>query len=235
MLTLAIDTATNCASCALAEDGEILIELNMQYGKTHSQKIVSMIKNMLNMVDKDVADIDLYAVSVGPGSFTGLRIGVVTIKGLAYAHKKPVCSIKTLDALAFSMPDFKGLITPMLDARNNQVFTALYRKDNNSLNKILPETGVHIDEWTKTLDSFNENILILGDAVPLHLEDLKAKLKKRVVSSNHSISYPRAAAVALLAEQAYNNNQYEGAFETKPMYLRKSQAERMKELKNSNN
>lgn len=230
MITLAVDTATSCASGAIAENGKILVELNMQHGKTHSQKIVPMIMTMLYMIGRDVDDIDLYAASVGPGSFTGLRIGVVTVKGFAYAHKKPVCGIMTLDALAYSMPDFKGIISPMLDARNNQVFTALYRKENNSLEKILPETGIHIDEWADTLDSYKEDILILGDAVPLHFERLKDICNEKIVCANNAVSYTRAAAVALLAEQAYKNNQYESAFDLKPMYLRKSQAERMKEL-----
>jgi len=230
MVTLAVDTATLCASGAIAENGKILVELNLQYGKTHSEKIVPMIKTMLDMTGMDAADIDLYAVSVGPGSFTGLRIGVVTVKGFAYAHKKPVCGIMTLDALAYSMPDFKGIISPMLDARNNQVFTALYRKENNCLEKILPETGIHIDEWADKLDSFNEDVLILGDAVPLHFERLKSRLNEKIVRASIDLSYTRAAAVALLAEKAFSNNQYESAFDLKPMYLRKSQAERMKEL-----
>lgn len=234
MVTLAVDTATLCASGAIAENGKILVELNLQYGKTHSEKIVPMIKTMLDMTGMDAADIDLYAASVGPGSFTGLRIGVVTVKGFAYAHKKPVCGIMTLDALAYSMPDFKGIISPMLDARNNQVFTALYRKENDRLEKILPETGIHIDEWADKLDSFNEDVLILGDAVSLHFGRLKSRLNEKVIRASNELSYTRAAAVALLAEKAYGNGQYESAFDLKPMYLRKSQAERMKELGSRN-
>ena len=132
MLTLAVDTSTITASCAVAENGRILSELNIQYGKTHSQKIIPMIKTVLKMIEKDFTDIDLYAASTGPGSFTGLRIGVVTVKAMAYAHNKPVCAVPTLDALAFSMPDFKGVITPMIDARNNQVYTALYKRKQSA-------------------------------------------------------------------------------------------------------
>ncbi len=231
MLTLAVDTSTITASCSVAEDGKILSELNIQYGKTHSQKIIPMIKSVLKMVEKDFSDIDLYSASIGPGSFTGLRIGAVTIKALAYAHNKPVCAVPTLDALAFSMPDFNGIITPLMDARNNQVYTALYRKENNCLKKLSAETGVHIDEWINELQDLNEDVLIIGDAVPIHFENMKNSLKDRLVSASPALAFTRASSVALLAEQAFKNNQSMDAFDLTPFYLRKSQAERMKELK----
>ncbi len=231
MLTLAVDTSTITASCAVAENGRILSELNIQYGKTHSQKIIPMIKTVLKMIEKDFTDIDLYAASTGPGSFTGLRIGVVTVKAMAYAHNKPVCAVPTLDALAFSMPDFKGVITPMMDARNNQVYTALYKKENNQLQKLIPEAGIHIDEWIEELINQNEDVLVLGDAAPLHLNRMQEILKDRLVSASSQLSFSRASAVALLAEHAYSDNKSMDAFDLTPFYLRKSQAERMQELK----
>ncbi len=228
MLTLAVDTSGLTASCALVEDGKVIAEISIKHGKTHSQKILPMIKTTLSMLDKDMKEVDLFAASIGPGSFTGLRIGVVTIKGLAYTLKKPACGIPTLDALAYSMPDFKGIISPMLDARNKQVFTAFYHKLNGSMDKIGPDSGITIKEWINKAMEISENIMVLGDAVDLHLSELKEALGDRIVCPQQAMSYPRASATALLAEEAYHNNKVKSAFELEPFYLRKSQAERLR-------
>jgi len=230
MLTLAVETSGLTASASVVENGKVIAELNLQYGKTHSQKIIPMLKTMLGMINKDFKDIDLFAASTGPGSFTGLRIGVVTIKGLAYSLNKPVCGIPTLDSLAFLVPDFKGVISPMLDARNNQVYTALYRKENGNLEKIIYEEGILIDEWIKKLEEYEE-VMILGDGAPLHYERMNEALKGRVTIAPPAFFFPRAAATAILAEKAYYENKAMSPFDLNPLYVRKSQAERMKELK----
>jgi tRNA threonylcarbamoyladenosine biosynthesis protein TsaB len=229
MITLAADTSTITASCAVVENGKVLSEISMQYGKTHSQKIVPMLKELLTSIDRKLCDVDLFSAAIGPGSFTGLRIGVVTIKSLAYSLKKPVCGIPTLDSLAYTMPDFKGIIAPMLDARNNQVYAALYRKSQNSLEKISPVMGVPIGEFISTVKSYDEDILILGDAAPIHMRQLIAELGDKAVQAQFSLSFPRAASCALLAEQAFHENKAVHPFEMEPMYFRKSQAERMRE------
>lgn len=229
MLTLAVDTSGLTASCAVVEDKKVVAELSTQYGKTHSQKIIPMLKTVLAMLDKSFGDVDLFAAAIGPGSFTGLRIGVVTIKGLAYSLKKPVCGIPTLDSLAYSIPDFKGIISPMLDARNNQVFTAFYRKINNKLEKLTEDMGITIDEWISYAKNYKEDIMILGDATAIHLNRLCNDLGTGVIAADPSISYPRASATAILAEEAYKNNKAVSVFELEPLYLRKSQAERMKD------
>ena len=230
MLTLAVDTSGLTASCAVVEDGKVIAEISTKHGKTHSQKILPMIKTTLSMLDKDMKEVDLFAVSIGPGSFTGLRIGVVTIKGLAYSLKRPACGIPTLDALAYSMPDFKGIISPMLDARNNQVFTAFYRKIDGHLEKLDADSGITIKEWINKAGTYNEDIIILGDAVDIHLSELKEVLGDRIVCPQQAMTYPRASATALLAEEAYYNNRVTSAYELEPFYLRKSQAERLKKI-----
>lgn len=231
MLTLAVDTSGFAASCAVVEDGKVVAELSVQHGKTHSQKIIPMLKTVLSMLDKSFSDVDLFAAAIGPGSFTGLRIGVVTIKGLAYSLKRPVCGIPTLDSLAYSMPDFKGIISPMLDARNSQVFTAFYRKIGNKFEKITPDLGIPVEEWISYSNSYNEDIMILGDAVPLHYNMLVDKLGDRIMRAEAPLAHQRASAAALLAEEAYYKNKAVSAFEMEPIYLRKSQAERMRDLK----
>ncbi len=230
MLTLAVDTSGLTASCAVVEDKKVVAELSTQHGKTHSQKIIPMLKNVLSILDKGFKDVDLFAAAIGPGSFTGLRIGVVTIKGLAYSLKRPVCGIPTLDSLAFSIPDFKGIISPMLDARNSQVFSAFYRKKNNKLEKLTPDLGIHIEEWISYAEKYNEDIMILGDGAPLHSDRLYSELGTGIISADQLMTFPRASATALLAEEAYLNNKSVSAFELEPLYLRKSQAERMKNI-----
>ncbi len=230
MLTLAVDTSGLTASCAVVEDGKVIAEISTKHGKTHSQKILPMIKTTLLMLDKEMKEVDLFAASIGPGSFTGLRIGVVTIKGLAYSLKRPACGVPTLDALAYSMPDFKGIISPMLDARNNQVFTAFYRKTDGNLDKLSPDSGITIKEWIDKAGEFNEDIIVLGDAADIHLSELKDVFGDRIVSPQLAMTYPRASATALLAEEAYHNNKITSAYELEPFYLRKSQAERLKKI-----
>lgn len=230
MLTLAVDTSCLTASCAIVQDQKVVAEISTQYGKTHSQKIMPMIKTTLSMIDKELKDVDLFAASVGPGSFTGIRIGVVTIKALAYSLKRPVCGVSTLDALAFTMPDFNGIISPMLDARNSQVYNAFYRKTNNYIEKIFEESGIKIEEWIEQAKGYNEDLLVLGDGFSLHFERLKEVLGTRLINSPQNTFYPRASATALLAEEAYHNNRSTSPFELMPLYLRKSQAERMKNV-----
>lgn len=232
MLTLAVDTSGLTASCAVVEDGKVIAEVSTKHGKTHSQKILPMIKTTLSMLDREMKDVDLFASSIGPGSFTGLRIGVVTIKGLAYSLKKPAYGVPTLDALAYSMPDFNGIISPMLDARNNQVFTAFYRKLNGRLEKLSPDSGITIKDWIDKAGEFNEDIMVLGDAADLHLPRLKEIFGNRIFCPQLAMTYPRGSAIALLAEEAYHNNNVVTAYELEPFYLRKSQAERLKNSQN---
>ena len=136
----------------------------------------------------------------------------------------------TLDALAYSMSDFKGIISPMMDARNNQVFTAFYRKTDGKLDKLSPDSGITIKEWIDKAGKFNEDIIVLGDAADIHLSELKDVFGDRIVSPQLAMTYPRASATALLAEEAYHNNKITSAYELEPFYLRKSQAERLKKL-----
>lgn len=231
MLTLAVDTSCLTASCAIVQDGIVIAELSTQHGKTHSQKIMPMINTTLSMVDKKLNHIDLFAASIGPGSFTGIRIGVVTIKTLAYSLRRPVCGISTLDALAYTMPDFNGIISPMIDARNNQVYTAFYRKMDNSLEILYSESGIKIEDWIIQAEKYNEEILVLGNGFEIHYDKLKISLGLSLVNSPQGTYYPRASASALLAEHSYYNKGTISPFELQPLYLRKSQAERMRDKK----
>jgi tRNA threonylcarbamoyladenosine biosynthesis protein TsaB len=229
MRTLAVETASLTASCAVVENGRVLGELTTSHAKTHSQQLVPMIQSLLDLLDLQANQIDLYAASIGPGSFTGLRIGIVTVKGMAYAMKKPVCGVPTLDALAYSVNDFNGVICPMMDARNNQVYTAAYRKYNEDFRRITDYYAIPVTELADMLADFREEILILGDAAPLHYLAVKDTVKYPVYQADKALFLPRAACSAVLAEKQAQRGDMSSPFEMEPLYLRKSQAERMKE------
>lgn len=229
MRTLAVETASLTASCAVVEDGRVLGELTTSHAKTHSQQLVPMIESLLNLLDLKASQIDLFAASIGPGSFTGLRIGIVTIKGMAYALKKPVCGVPTLDALAYSVNDFNGVICPMMDARNNQVYTAAYRKNNGEFRRITDYYAIPVTQLADMLADYREKTMILGDGAPLHYLFIQDTVKYPVYQADKALYLPRAACSALLAEAQAQQGTVISPFQLEPLYLRKSQAERMKE------
>jgi tRNA threonylcarbamoyladenosine biosynthesis protein TsaB len=230
MKILAVDTTCLTASCAVVEDGRIIAELSTQHAKTHSQKLVPMIEAMMGLLEMKLDAIDLFAAAIGPGSFTGLRIGVVTIKGLAYALKRPVVGIPSLDALAYSVRDFDGIICPMIDARNNQVYTALYQSGSKDFKRVGDYMGIHISELADILKAHTSDILFLGDAASLHFDYFKECLNARLIMADPVLYTPRASVTALLAGERAAGGLYVSPFELEPLYLRKSQAERMKEM-----
>lgn len=229
MRILAVDTSCTTASVAVTEDGKVIAELSTQHAKTHSQKLVPMIESLMALMDTGLDTMDLFAAAIGPGSFTGLRIGVVTIKGMAYALKKPVSGVPTLDALAWSVKDFDGIVCPMLDARNQQVYTALYEVRHGDMNRISDYMGLPVSELVGSLKAYDQDLLILGDATYLHYDQLKRELHTKLYRADPVLYTPRAACTALIAENLALQGISQNAFELEPLYLRKSQAERMKE------
>lgn len=140
MIILALDTSAAAASAAVIRDGYLTGEITIRNGKTHSQKVIPMIDRLLQMLDHKPEDLDLLAVAYGPGSFTGLRIGVVTVKAMAYALNIPVVEVSTLMALAYTVNETEGLVCPIMDARNRQVYTGIYKISNESVS-VLKEIG----------------------------------------------------------------------------------------------
>lgn len=228
MRVLAVETSSLTASVAVVDGGAVLGEMTTSHAKTHSQSLVLMIDSLFGILGITADSIDLFAASIGPGSFTGLRIGTVTVKGMAYALKKPVCGIPTLDALAYSVSGFKGVICPMMDARNNQVYTSLYRKNGTELERISEYAGMHVKELAGMLSGYDEGILILGDAAHMHYGFLAEICEDRLDIADPALFTPRAACTALLAGKKAESGLAVSPHELVPMYLRKSQAERMK-------
>jgi tRNA threonylcarbamoyladenosine biosynthesis protein TsaB len=231
MKVLSVDTSSMVAAVAVMEDTKLLGEYLLNHKKTHSQKLMPMINSILNDLELAPQDIDLYAASTGPGSFTGLRIGVTTIKAIAYAAGKPVIGIPTLDALAFNIPLSEALICPIMDARNNQVYTALYKWDKNAQVKATEYLGIPVTELVQLIKGKNQKVIFTGDAVELHSVFLKNELGGSCEFVPGSLQLQRASSVAYLALARAASDGVMNSFDLVPFYLRKSQAEREYEKK----
>lgn len=231
MKILAVDTAASVAAVAVMENDKLLGEYSINHKKTHSQKLMPMIRDLLAGLDLTPADMDLFAASSGPGSFTGLRIGVTTVKAMAYAVQKPVVSVPTLDALAYNIPVTDFLVCPIMDARNNQVYTALYHWEDRQQKKITEYMGVPVSELVQLIKGKNRKTLFLGDGVEIHKDFLKEELNDNCEFLPGSLRLQRASSVAQLALYRAMEGRMESCFDLVPFYLRKSQAERMQEQK----
>ncbi|MCX7711026.1 MAG: tRNA (adenosine(37)-N6)-threonylcarbamoyltransferase complex dimerization subunit type 1 TsaB [Clostridia bacterium] len=231
MKILAVDTSSTVAAVAVAENTKLLGEFIINHKKTHSQKLMPMIKNILDSLELSPAEIDLYAASSGPGSFTGLRIGVTAVKAMAFAAGKPVVSVPTLDALAYNVPETEALICPMMDARNNQVFTAIYKYEKGEQIKITEYMGIPVLELIDMIKGKNQKAVFIGDGVEVHRELLQIELGGKSIFLPNSLSMNRGSSVAQIAYLKAIKGFTENCFEMAPFYLRKSQAEREYEKK----
>lgn len=226
MKVLAIDTSTSVAGVAVMEDQKLLGEMFVNHQKTHSQKLMIMVKQLMNSLDITPKEIDIYAASTGPGSFTGLRIGVTTIKTMAFALEKPVISVPTLDSLAYNIHTGNFLVCPIMDARNRQVYTSLYKGDGNRQNRLVDYMGVPIEEIVQIIKQYNEEVVFVGDGVELYEKYLMEELGEKALFPPGFIRLQRASTVAQLALLKASSKEFENCYEMLPFYLRKSQAER---------
>lgn len=222
MKILAVDTSSNVASVAIVEDEKLICECILNNKLTHSQTLMPMIDEVFKKSEIKPDDIDLFAVSYGPGSFTGLRIGVTTVKGLAHATKKPVCGINTLEALAYNLPFCPYIISPIMDARREQVYNSFYRWENGVLKEIVSPRAISLDECMKELLEYNENVVFLGDGVPVFRNKITEFLGDKASFAPQLACTQRASCVA----EAAKNKETINYDKLAPVYLRKSQAER---------
>lgn len=229
MRILAVDTSSNVATAAVMEDNTLLGEYILNHKKTHSQKIMVMIEQLLADLELTVQDIDLFAASVGPGSFTGLRIGVATVKALAHAAGKRVVSVGTLEALAYNVPHAEHIIVPIMDARRNNVFTASYIWDEGFKEIGGPE-AISIEECVESCGEFLDTIFV-GDGVAVHGEYIREKLGEHAIFPHGAVIGARASSVAACAMEKAKRGDAQSYLEMKPYYIRKSQAEQELEKK----
>lgn len=228
MKILGIDTSSDVASVALAEDNKLIAEYTLNFKKTHSERLMPMIETMLMSCGHKIEDVDAFAVAVGPGSFTGLRIGIATAKGLAHACNKPVVPVGTLEALAYNLPHCEHLIVPIMDARRDQVYTATYIWDEDGFREIEEPRAVSIEECVEDCGNFVD-VVFVGDGVPVHKDYIISKLGDHAKFSTAGNTLQRGSSVAELGILHYDNKVQ--CYDVEPLYLRKSQAEREYEEK----
>lgn len=229
MKILGIDSSGLVASAAIAGEKNIIAEFTVNNKQTHSQTLLPMIEKVVDMSGIELEQIDAIAIAAGPGSFTGLRIGSATAKGIGLALKKPVVSVPTLEGLAYRVSVFDGIICPIMDARRNQVYTGIYKMDKGNLVCLSEQKAVDIHEIMEELEKYDEKVIFLGDGVEVQRETIEKEFKKEYCFAPIHLSKQSAAAVAVLGDIYFNQGKAEDAAEHKPIYLRKSQAERERE------
>lgn len=234
MRILAIDSSGLVATVAIVDEengvSKTTAEYTVNFKKTHSQTLLPMLDEIVRMTEVDLNTVDAIAVSGGPGSFTGLRIGSATAKGLGLALNKPLIHIPTLDGLAYNLCFSDRIVCPIMDARRNQVYTGIYFFHGSQMQILEEQMAIGIEELAEKLRKYGkeQGIVFLGDGVPVHRENLKENLLKDldITFAPAHMNSQRAAAVGTLAMQYYRDGKIETAAEHKPDYLRVSQAER---------
>ena len=235
MKILAIDSSSNVATVAVIEEDTVLVQYSVNHKKTHSQTLLPMIEDILRMSEIGIENIGAIAVSAGPGSFTGLRIGSATAKGLALVKKLPIIEIPTIDGLAYNLKGCDKYICPMMDARRNQVYTGIYHFSKGQFVNDMPVCQMDVDELINHINSKGMEIVFLGDGVKVYKDKLVDKLTVYHEFAAPHMSMQNAASVGTLAVEYYNAGKYVSAEEHQPDYLRKSQAERELEEKLAKN
>lgn len=240
MRVLALESSGLVAGIAVAQwDGmneEIEAEYTVNHKKTHSQTLLPMLDEVARMIELDLDTIDVVAVSAGPGSFTGLRIGAATAKGLGLALKKPLAAVPTLHGLAYNLCGADGLVCPIMDARRGQVYTGIFRFRGNDIVVLEDQMAVSIEELAGKLSAYGERVTFVGDGVPVFRELLEDRLLagKEIVFAPSNMNRQRAASVAALGIRYYKEGKLQTAAEHEPEYLRLSQAERERKERQQN-
>lgn len=230
MLILAIDTATKIGSVALYEDKTGIIgEINLYVKVNHSNVIMKAVDSLFDLSGYTIKDVDKIAVTTGPGSFTGIRIGVAIAKGLAYSLKKPIIGINELDVLAETGEEREGLIVPLIDARKERIYYSQYKYENR---KLVRKEEYKDGELRDILEKLKgEKVVFIGDGTIVNQELIKEIMGEDNIVFSKVNSIPRAAMAAQMALHHEDDNIYT----LEPFYLNKSQAEREKELREKKN
>lgn len=230
MKILALDSSGLVAGVAVIQDEIMLASYTINYKKTHSQTLLPMLEELSKMIELDMETIDAIAVAAGPGSFTGLRIGSATAKGLGLALHKPIVEIGTVEAIAYQLYGVEKIICPMLDARRSQVYTGLYTfesMDGKSVFRtLLEQCAVSVEELIDKVNEIGKQVIFLGDGVPVYEAVIKERTKVPYEFAPAYCNRQNAGALGVLACDYFKKKKFVAASEHKPEYLRMSQAER---------
>jgi len=225
LLTLAFETSAKAASVALTENGKLLGESYQNTGLTHSQTLMVMAEDLLKQCSKTMADVTAVAVAEGPGSFTGVRIGVAAAKGLAWGGELPCYGVSTLEAMAVSLGIYEGHICACMDARRNQVYNALFLAEDGRLERVTDDRAIALAELKTELEHIDGPIFLVGDGSVLTHKQLSGEIPNLILPPEHRM-HQRAVGVALLAEKKQTAGEIGDGNALSPNYLRLSQAER---------
>ncbi|MBQ7717930.1 MAG: tRNA (adenosine(37)-N6)-threonylcarbamoyltransferase complex dimerization subunit type 1 TsaB [Clostridia bacterium] len=218
MNILAVESSGAAAGAAVLCDGTLRAEGYADTGLTHSEGLLPLIDSVLAASKIKIDSIDAFAVSAGPGSFTGIRIGIGTVKGLAYGNGAKACAVSSLEALCYNVPNSKGVICPMIDARHNEVYNALYKWEDGTLYELCAPRAIFVSELLKELP---EGTVFVGDGALAYSAEIAENTVNSIITPPH-IALPRASGIALAAV----NKNFTDAAEISPIYLKKPQAER---------
>ena len=227
MLILAFETSAKAVGVALHDGTSLLAESYQNTGLTHSQTLMVMAEDVLKQCGKLAADVEAVAVAEGPGSFTGVRIGVAAAKGFAWGKEIPCYGISTLEAMAESLGAFDGYVCPCMDARRSQVYNALFLAEHGKLTRVAEDRAVALADLKEELKNLPKSVFLVGDGANLCYNTLKEEVSNLVLPPEHRI-HQRAVGVAILAQRMADAGLAPSGGELTPNYLRLSQAEREK-------
>ena len=225
MKILAFETSAKAASVALTDGGKLLAESYQNTGMTHSQTLMVMAQDLLKTCGLSPKDVDAVAVAAGPGSFTGVRIGVAAAKGFAWGGELPCYGVSTLEAMARSLGVWQGYIVPAMDARRSQVYTAIFHAEKGILSRVEEDMAISLQELGEKIKNFEEPVFLVGDGAQLCYNTLLEEVPALVLPPEHRM-HQRAAGVALAAQVMADAGDPGNGAELTPNYLRLSQAER---------
>lgn len=224
MKVLGLDTSTLMTTCGVIDENKLLGEFSLSQDMSHSEKLVPMIKEVLDNLDLTIKDIDVFGVSIGPGSFTGLRIGIATMKAFAHLFDKPIVGVSTLEALAYNLP-YNNIIVPMIDARRERVYTGIYKWEGTNLITLMKPDVIEVKDLLHMLQKYDD-VVVNGDGSIVFKDLIQNELKDKVRFSTIGQNMCRASSICELALIKYNNNIVDDYFTLAPDYLRETQAQR---------
>lgn len=228
MLILSVDSSASPASVCLYEDGKVIADYYLNTGFTHSQTLMAMTESVLKISGKTSEDIGVYAVNSGPGSFTGVRIGVSAVKGMAFAGDKPCVEVSTLESMAYNFRGNHALVCACMDARRHQVYNAVFHVNGGGIERLTEDRAISVDDLLRELGSVNGEIILVGDGAELVFSSTD---NPRITLAPPHLRYQRAVCTAMAAEEKFNRGEVVSPAALMPRYLRLSQAERERSAK----
>ena len=232
MIILSIDSSTPVAGIAVSDGKKLLGEVMINTQNTHSEKLMPMVAQLLNDLQMHIQQIDAVAITCGPGSFTGLRIGMATAKGIVQGGNKKLIAIPTLDTLAQNLNHYPGIICPIMNAQKKQVYTAIYKSTETGMERLSDYQAIEAEKLADQLLELGETVWFTGDGVDAFADVFCDKLGDRCRLADGNTVLPRAGALAMLAAERAEQEQFDDLYQAELIYIRKSEAEVQWEARN---